>query len=302
MDAQTALLAGLHRDSREDILAAVDAGADPGAIYPGQTRTPLHWATQLKKATAVAALLEAGAVPQALVAPPDSDGGVDEEAMLLPQLIAFDSTNTDPAVVAAWWEGDPRLTAIYPLETKSPEGMRPWVATPLSLLLLGVSEYEGYVAPGAPGREEEEKRNPALAAHRKTVRECLARFQTRPAEWTPEAAQAVACAAVGTCSPAIWDEEGPLKRMGLELSMAPFPAEVLAAAQTVLFAYPQQVDRATAWMRVLAPLGADWNEALQLRNGSSSPELEKMKNLYRQWALEARLPSPEPPRTPKPRF
>jgi hypothetical protein len=300
--AQTALLAGIHRNSREQILAAVEAGADPSAVFPGQHRSPLHWATHLNQEKALAALLEAGAVPQALAPPPDSDGVVDEEAVLLPQLLAFDSSGTKTEVVRAWWEGDPELTAAFPMETKSPEGGRPWVATPLSLLLLGIPEHALYVAPDEFRKDDIERSKPTLKPLRKTIRECLEIMQARPVEWTAETAQAALVAAVGSCSVAILDDEGPLKKMGLDLSMASCPEELLAAIQTVVFAYPDQADRAVQWLRKLAPLGADWNTAMELRGGNTNSELDALKSPYREWSLDARLPAPRRRNGPGPRF
>lgn len=302
VDAQIALLAGIHRNSPQQIQAAVEAGADPSAVFPGQHRSPLHWATHLNQEKAVAALLEAGAVPNALAPPPDADGLVDEEAILLPQLLAFDSSGTKTEVVRAWWEGDPELTAAFPMETKRPEGGRPWVATPLSLLLLGISEHALYVASDEFRKDDIERSKPALKPLRQTIRDCLEIMQTRPVEWHPEAAQAALVAAVGSCSVAILDDEGPLKKMGLDLSMASCPEELLAAIQTVVFAYPDQADRAVQWLRKLAPLGADWNTAMELRGGNTNPELDALKNPYREWSLDARLPAPRRRNGPGPRF
>lgn len=302
VDAQTALLAGIHRNSPQQIRAAVEAGADPSAVFPGQHRTPLHWATHLSQEKAIAALLEAGALPKAMAPPPDSDGLVDEEAVLLPQLLAFNSSGTKTEVVRAWWEGDPELTAAFPMETKSPKGGRPWVATPLSLLLLGISEHALYVAPDEFRKDDIERSKPALKPLRKTIRDCLEIMQTRPVEWHPEAAQAALVAAVGSCSVAILDDEGPLKKMGLDLSMASCPEELLAAIQTVVFAYPDQADRAVQWLRKLAPLGADWNTAMELRGGNTNSELDALKSPYREWSLDARLPAPRRRNGPGPRF
>ncbi len=302
LNAQTALLAGIHLNSPQQIQAAVEAGADPNAIFPGQHRSPLHWATHLNQEKALAALLAAGAVPQALAPLPDSDGLVDEEAVLLPQLLAFDSSGAKTEVVRAWWEGDPELTAAFPMEVKSPKGGRPWVATPLSLLLLGIPEHALYVAPDEFGKNDIEKRNPTLNPLRKTIRDCLELIQTRPVKWTPEAAQAALVSAAGSCSVAIMDDEGPLKKMGLDLSMASLPEELLAAVQTVVFAFPGQADRAIQWLRKLAPLGADWNAAMELRGGSSNNELDALKSPYREWSLDARLPAPRRRMGPRPRF
>lgn len=302
IDPQTALLAGIHRNSREQIWAAVEAGADPSAVFPGQHRSPLHWATHLNQEKALAALLEAGAVPKALAPPPGLDGLVDEEAVLLPQLLAFSSSGTKTEVVQAWWQGNRELTAGFPVEVKSPEGMRSWVAMPLSLLLLGVPEHALYVAPDEFRKAGIEKSNPALKRLRKTIRDCLEIMQTRPVEWTAETAQAALVSAVGSCSAAILDEDGPLKKMGLDLSMASCPDELLAAAQTVVFAYPGQADRAVQWMRKLAPLGAEWSGAMELRGGNSTNELNALKNPYREWALDARLPAPRRRTGSGPRF
>lgn len=298
-DAQLELLFAIGENDPSRVLKALGSGADPNGEFPLQRSLPLHWATQRSAHHAVRVLLEAGAVIQPRSMFKDT-GQLDEEATLLPQLMAFDGGHTNLDVVATWLRFAPTLTAVFPSEAKAADGKAPWVDTPLSLLLLGVREKELYVAPDGLGHAASETIGPALADARYRVGQCLEWFLERPAVWSPETTEAVFCAAIGSCSPAIWEEDGPLKKMGLDLSMVANPEALLSAAQTLVYAYPEQKHRAEAWMKIIAPLAAEWTATDAFCNGQVSPEMESLHLPYRQWVLDGRLPSPRP--SFKPRF
>lgn len=296
---QLELLFAIGENDPERVLKALQDGADPNGAFPLQRSLPLHWATQRSAHHALRVLLEAGAVIQPRSMFRDT-GQLGEEAILLPQLLAFDGGHTNLDVVSTWLRFDPTLTAAFPSEAKAADGKDPWVDTPLSLLLFGVREHELYVASDSSNAEPSAPLDPALADARFRVGQCLEWFHQRPTEWSPETTQAVFCSAIGSCSPAIWAEEGPLKKLGLDLSMVSHPEALLSVAQTLVYLYPDQTHRAVAWMKIIAPLGAEWTATEAFRDGRASPELSALQGPYREWMLDARLPAPS--KGLKPRF
>jgi len=290
-DAQLELLFAIGENDPIRVLKALQDGADPNGAFPLQRSLPLHWATQWSAHHAVRVLLESGAViqPRSMF---KATGQLDEEATLLPQLMAFDGGHTNLDMVSTWLRFDPALTAAFPSEVKAATGKAPWVETPLSLLLFGVREHEIYVACDSSVSVPSGPIDPQLADARFRVGQCLEWLQKRPAVWSPETTEGVFCAAIGSCSPAIWDEAGPLKKMGLDLTMVSHPEALLSVAQTLVYLYPEQTHRAVAWMKIIAPLGAEWTATEAIRDGRISPEVNALQGPYREWMLDARLPAP----------
>ncbi len=298
-DEQLELLFAIGENDPGRVLKALQDGADPNGAFPLQRSLPLHWATQRSAHHALRVLLEAGAVvqPRSMFR---ATSQLDEAATLLPQLMAFDGGHTNLDVVSTWLRFDPTLTAAFPSEDKAANGKEPWVDTPLSLLLFGVREHELYVASDPSGAEPSDLIDSTLADARFRVSQCLEWLQERPTVWSPETTQAVFCSAIGSCSPAIWAEESPLKKMGLDLTMVSNPEALLSVAQTLVCLYPEQIHRAVAWMKIIAPLGAEWTATEAFQNGRTSPELNALQGPYREWMLDARLPAPS--KGLKPRF